>query len=133
MSEQAVIHRVELPLDGRPHGIDLTGEILHVAVRRTWAIDVWYQARPASMEPMRRSFQVFGTGHPIPAHFGPVISHKGTGVNWEADLVWHVLENFCQHQNVLEDSEMQDARPRGTCVDCGIAVVADGDGGWQIP
>jgi hypothetical protein len=79
---QAVIHRAELPIDDRPHGIDLTGEILYVASRQAGTVDVWYQARPDGMEPMQRSFQIVGTGQPIPTHLGLYLldGYKGTAI-----------------------------------------------------
>ena len=130
---QAVIHRFELPIDDRPHGIDLTGEILHAAVRRPGAVDVWYQARPDSIQPMRRSFQIVGTGQPIPTHLGDdCISHKGTAITPDGMLVWHVLENHCPHQDVVEVPEMQDPRDRmpGICRDCHAHLIGDGQGVW---
>ncbi|MDX3531180.1 hypothetical protein P1P75_33450 [Streptomyces sp. ID05-39B] len=129
----AVIHRAELPLDDRPHGIDLTGEILHTAVRRPGAVDVWYQARPAGMDPMRRSFQVVGTGHPIPAHLGFYLhgSHKGTAISPDGLLVWHVLENHCQHQDVTETTEWgQLPDTSALCLLCRARLKGDGDDGW---
>ena len=131
---QAVIHRAELPIDDRPHGIDLTGEILHTAIRRPGVVDVWYQARPAGMEPMRRSFQVVATGQPIPIHFGFYIldGHTGTAITADGQLVWHVLENRCPHTDVIDTTEFRDKPGRGTgiCSECHATLRGDGDGGW---
>lgn len=131
-SSRAVIHRTRLPIDDLPHGIDLTGEILHVAARHLGTVEVWYQARPDGMDPMRRSFQVVGTGQPIPAHLGFYATHKGSAVTPDGQLVWHVLENHCQHQNVADASEVQDppGHGRGICVDCSIRLRGDGEDGW---
>ncbi|MFI2620470.1 hypothetical protein [Streptomyces sp. NPDC018584] len=134
MNQPAVIHRAELPLDDRPHAIDLTGEILHVAARRPLAVDVWYQTRPDSVQPMRRSFQIVGTGQPIPTHLGvdTIGRHHGTAVNREADLVWHVLENFCLHEEVIDTAEL-DRQPgygSGICPRCAVALRGDGNDGW---
>ncbi|MFC9497719.1 hypothetical protein [Streptomyces sp. NPDC056982] len=126
MALPAVIHRTTLPLDDRPHGIDLTGEILHTAVRRPDAVDVWYQARPDGMEPMRRSFQVVGTGQPIPAHLGFFVTHKGSAVSPDGELVWHVLESHCSHQNVVYTAQ----QTVGQCEDCGVHLTGDGEGDW---
>lgn len=130
--EQPVIHRAELPIDDRPHGIDLTGEILHTAIRRAGAVDVWYQASPAGMDPMRRSFQVVGTGQPIPAHLGCYINHKGTAVAPDGLLEWHVLESHCQHQNVIDTAQWGDqpGHRTGICEDCHAYLTGDGSGGW---
>ncbi|MEW1565754.1 hypothetical protein AB0454_22545 [Streptomyces sp. NPDC093509] len=136
MSETlAVIHRVEIPVDDRPHGIDLTGEILHTAVRRTGSVDVWYQPRPqGSTDPMRRSFQIVATGQPIPAHLGFYLlgGHKGTAVSPDGQLVWHVLENHCRHEDVIDVAEMGE-KPgfgKGLCQHCPVALQGDGEGGW---
>lgn len=127
--DRNVIHRAELPLDDRPHGIDLTGDILHAAVRRPGKVDVWYVARPDGMAPMRRSFQIVGTGQPIPAWLG---RHHGTAIT-PGDLVWHVLENHCQHQDVVEVPMMKDPADRvpGICRDCGVDLIGDGQGDWK--
>ena len=134
MTEQAVIHRAELPIDDRPHGLDLTGEILHTAVRRPGAVDVWYQPRPGTMESMRRSFQIVGTGQPIPQHLGfyVVHGHKGTAVSPDGQWVWHVLENFCPHQEYTEIVEMsQLPNTSALCLRCGIHLKSDGDSPWS--
>lgn len=134
MTQQAVIHRAELPINDRPHGIDLTGEILHAAVRRFGVVDVWYQARPAGMEPMRRSFQIVGTGQPIPTHLGLYLhgSHKGTAISPDGALVWHVLENHCPHPEVVETPRMQDPPDRtpGICRDCHTHLIGNTEGLW---
>jgi hypothetical protein len=132
VTARAVIHRFELPIDDRPHGIDLTGEILHTAVRRPGAVDVWYQARPDGMEPMRRSFQIVGTGQPIPGHLGYYFTHKGTALSPDGQLVWHVLENHCKHQDVLAVRQIEDPPDRvpGICDYCGIQLIGDGQGTW---
>lgn len=129
---QAVIHRTELPVDDRPHGIDLTGEILHVAARRPGAIDVWYQARPDGMESMRRSFQVVGTGQPIPTYLGFYVTHKGTAVTRNGALVWHVLENHCTHEHVIDTALLRDKPGYGTgiCADCYVTLRGAGQDSW---
>lgn len=131
--DAAVIHRGELPIDDQPHGIDLTGDILHAAVRRAGAVDVWYQRRPAAIQHMRRSFQIVGTGQPVPAHFGGLLlGHKGTALTPEGQLVWHVLENYCPHQNLVDTAEMGDKDGYGSaiCADCHLTLKGDGEGGW---
>ncbi|MGW7630493.1 DUF7352 domain-containing protein [Streptomyces griseoincarnatus] len=129
MREPNVIHRAELPLDDRPHSIDLTGDILHTAVRRPGAVDIWYVARPASMKPMRRSFQIVGTGQPIPLWLE---RHHGTAITPDGQLVWHVLENHCQHQEVIETPEFGQHPDRafGLCQHCPTRLQGDGEGGW---
>lgn len=128
--QQNVIHRAELPLDDRPHGIDLTGEILHAAVRRDGAVDVWYRARQDEQQHMRRSFQIVGTGQPIPLWLD---RHHGTAITPDGMLVWHVLENHCQHQNVIEVPEIKDPPDRvpGICHDCHVHLIGNGKGDWK--
>lgn len=124
-----VIHRVELPIDDRPHGIDLTGDLLHAAVRRPGAVDVWYRARPENVQHMRRSFQIVGTGQPLPIYLD---RHHGTAIAPAGQLVWHALENHCQHQNVIETPEYGDKPGCGTgiCADCHATLKGDGNDGW---
>lgn len=125
-----VIHRAELPIDDRPHGIDLTQEILHAAVRRPGMVDVWFKARrDPSMAHMRRSFQVVATGQPIPSHLD---RHHRTAVSPDGQLVWHVLENHCQHEDVIDVAEFGE-KPgfgKGLCQHCPVTLRGDGEGGW---
>jgi hypothetical protein len=129
LAAQDVIHRTELPIDDRPHGVDLTGDILHAAVRRPGAVDVWYLARHASQQHMRRGFQIVGTGQPIPCYLG---RNARTAISSDGLLVWHVLENHCSHQNVIDTKEMGDQPGCGTgiCYDCNATLKGDGGDGW---
>lgn len=130
MPASNVIHSVELPIDDRPHGIDLTGDILHAAVRRPGAVDVWYQAhRDQTIQHARRSFQIVATGQPFPPHLG---RHHATAITTDGSLVWHVLENHCQHPNATTTAELGDPPGRGTgiCHDCQVTLRGDGTGGW---
>jgi hypothetical protein len=126
---QDVIHRAELPIDDRPHGIDLTGDILHAAVRRPGAVDVWYVARQDKHDHMRRSFQIIGTGQLFPPFLN---RHHATAVTPDGEFVWHVVENLCPHQNVIEVPEMQDSPDRvpGICSDCNAHLIGDSEGVW---
>lgn len=133
MTTQAVIHRFSLPIDDRPHGIDLTGDIFHAAVRRPGHVDVWYQARPENVEHMRRSFQVVGTGQPLPIHFGTGLAggHRGTAITPDGLLVWHVLENYCSHP-LPAPEEMSESEVIGTeCPGCGVGLSGKPGLGWQ--
>lgn len=121
-----VIYRAELLLDDRPHGIDLTGDILHAAVRRFGAVDVWFKARPEGIQHMRRSFQVVGTGQPIP----PTLDrHHKTAISPDGQLVWHVLECFCPHQDILIQAK-GDYGQGGECKECGAGVDQAAGGPW---
>jgi len=122
-----VIHRTLLPLDDRPHGIDLTGEILHAAARHHGTVDVWYMARRPDQEHMRRSFQVFGTGHPIPAS---LMRHQKTAITADGRLVWHVLENLCVHP-LPAPEELSSSEAVGTeCPACSVALGGRPGSGW---
>lgn len=124
----AVIHRAELPIDDRPHGIDLTGDLLHAAVRRPGSVDVWYYQRPQNTEHMRRSFQIVGTGHPIPTWLS---RHHATALTPDGLLVWHVIENACRHP--LPDPEQMTSSPAvGTeCPACGVGLSGKLGAGWR--
>lgn len=122
---QDVIHRAELPIDDRPHGIDLTGDILHAAVRRFGAVDVWYRARRDNQQHMRRSFQIVGTGQPFP----PGLDHHATAITPDGQLVWHVVENRCPHQDILIQAK-GDYGQGGKCKDCGVDIGQMTDGPW---
>jgi hypothetical protein len=124
-----VIHRAELPIDDRPHGIDLYSDILHAAVRRHGAVDVWYRARPENVQHMRRSVQIVATGQPIPVYLD---RHHGTAISLDGKLVWHVLENHCQHHHVIETPEFKDLPGHGSgiCAGCHATLQGDGADGW---
>ncbi|MEW2266936.1 hypothetical protein [Streptomyces sp. NPDC047868] len=119
-----VIHRSELAIDDRPHGIDLNSDILHAAVRRHGAVDVWYRARRDQERHMRRSFQIVGDGHPIPPWLG---RHQRTALSPDGQLVWHILENNCQHS---ERFGRTPAQVPGVCPQCGVHIVPDMRAGW---
>jgi len=121
-----VIHRVELPIDDFPHGIDLVGDILHAAVRRPGKVDVWYKARcNPTVEHMRRSFQIVATGQPIPIWLS---RHHATAISPDGQLVWHVLENHCPH--AVDTTDPEQATGSVPCQACRLPMVGDGQGGW---
>jgi hypothetical protein len=124
----AVIHRIALPVDDRPHGIDLTGDLLHAAVRQHGAVDVWYQARrDPAIEHARRSFQVVATGQPIPGHLD---RHHKTAITPDGQLVWHVLENYCPHP-LPPPEELNRLSAVGTeCPACKASLGGKPGSGW---
>lgn len=125
MTIPAVIHRAELPIDDRPHGIDLIGDLLGAAVRRPGFVDVWYQARrDQNVEHARRSFQIVATGQPIPDHLD---RHHVTTMTPDGLLVWHVLENHCPH--VQKAGQAPEEVP-GLCRGCGVRITTDPRLGW---
>ncbi|WP_093803971.1 hypothetical protein [Streptomyces sp. Wb2n-11] len=118
-----VIDRFEIPIDDRPHLIDLIGSILHAACRRHGVVDVWAYARPERMEPMHRTFQVVGTGQSIPAG----ASHVATAITPYGTLVWHILESHCPHSMLVFDDPEE--RPE-TCPLCGARMTMSSSGRW---
>ena len=121
---QQVIHRFEIPIDDRPHLVDMAGDILHAACRRHGVVDVWAYARPEGMEPMHRTFLVVGTGQSLPIG----AAHAATAITPYGTLVWHVLENHCPHGMVTFDDDGE-KRPE-VCPLCGARMTVDGDGRW---
>ncbi|MCI3279149.1 DUF7352 domain-containing protein [Streptomyces cylindrosporus] len=121
------IHRAELPIDDRPHGIDLSGDILHAAVRRFGSVDVWYVARRNDQEHMRRSFQIVGTGQPFAAGLH---RHHKSAVSPDSHLVWHVLENLCPH-SLPAPEDLTDHQVVGTeCPACRVGLSGKRGSGW---
>ena len=120
MTIPGVIHRAELPIDDRPHGIDLVGDLLHAAVRRPGAVDVWYLARRNPwINHARRSFQIVATGQPLPPHLG---RHHATAISPDGTLVWHVLENICTHTSKPGGTPEQ---VPGVCEGCQVHITSD--------
>jgi hypothetical protein len=117
-----VIHRAELPIDDRPHGIHLTRDILHAAVRRPGHVDVWYYARQDNQQHMRRSFQIVGTGQSIPPLLG---RHHGTAITPDNQFVWHILENHCEHPDVRTQVP-GDYGQGGECSSCRSFMIYSG-------
>lgn len=81
------IHRYEVPVDDRGHGIALRGRILHVGCRKPEVVEFWAFDDDGAEEDWP-SFQVFGTGQPLPAGWRWV----GTAVAPGGALVWHLCE-----------------------------------------
>lgn len=132
--DQAVIHRVELLIDDRPHGIDLTGGILHTAVRRHGSVDLWYEPRPENIQHMRRSFQVVATGQPIPTYLGfsGTVSgvHRGTAISPDGALEWHVLESYCPHPLPAPEELTSSTSVVRECPACHVILAGRPGEGW---
>lgn len=95
MSERRML-RYEVEVNDRPQVIALQGPVLHVAglirgegweVPTTHVVEFWAEGDP-SQQREQRTFQVFGTGHPIPE--GAV--WRGTTARTPEGLVWHLYE-----------------------------------------
>jgi len=88
------IHRYEVPVDDRGHGIALRGRILHVWCRSPEAVEFWAFDDDHTVENWH-SFQVFGTGQPLPGLLGVSGAgwrYVGTAITPGGALVWHLCE-----------------------------------------
>lgn len=104
MPEQTkTVLRYEVPIDDKPHTFRLTYGPHKVATKRigaphpgvTHRVEFWaeHEDRPG-ITAVERTFQVFGTGHPIPAT-GRIV---GTTERLDG-LVWHLYEIFPEEQH----------------------------------
>lgn len=82
------IYRYVVPVDDRPHSFTLTGDPVAVAVAEACIdrVEFWAE-HDDDAGATDRSFQVFGTGHPLP----PGARYAGT-CNRVSGLVWHLME-----------------------------------------
>jgi hypothetical protein len=81
------VHRYEVPVDDQPHDIEMPRRIVHVDCRSADRVEIWAIAGEGAE--MIRTFQVFGTGQPLPAsafHIGTALAGRGGA------LVWHLFE-----------------------------------------
>jgi hypothetical protein len=87
--------RYEVPVDDREHRHVVHGEVRKVATQawtpgRMPVVEFWAEnADPAPDGTLlQRTFQVFGTGHPLPEN----AQWRGTTDRDQAGLVWHLYE-----------------------------------------
>lgn len=78
------VYKYDLSFNG-PTRLELTGPIVHVDVVHS-EVRVWAEAGVHA--PRVRTFEVFGTGHPISS----LMQHVATTVDRQLGLVWHVYE-----------------------------------------
>lgn len=91
-----VMHRHTVVVDGGPQVIAIGGDPLHVEATRVGlgphaphAVDFWTLASWTAVDDrLKRTFQVFATGHPIP----PQARYWGTTGRTHDGLVWHLFE-----------------------------------------
>lgn len=86
------VFRYVVPVDDEPHVIPLTGALVAVAaVPRPYAaefsVEFWAECSDGAPQ-VKRAFQVFGTGHPLPEDAKWV----GTCGCTLDGLVWHLYE-----------------------------------------
>ncbi|MFI7468186.1 hypothetical protein [Nonomuraea sp. NPDC049646] len=88
--------RYEVPIDGRPHTFELAYGPHKVAAKRigaahvgvTHRVEFWAEHEDG-VAVAERTFQVFGTGQPVPA------SARLVGTTERLDgLVWHLFQVF---------------------------------------
>lgn len=81
------VYRYVVPVNDQAHDIELSGPIVHVAARDHRLVEFW--AISGESEPVVRTFQIFGTGHPLPhqaAYVGTTLAGS------QGQLVWHLFE-----------------------------------------
>jgi hypothetical protein len=81
------IRRYRIDVDGKPHTVLLTGDPLHVEAAGSTHVDFWALHTPGRLETVR-TFQIFGTGHDLPAG----ARYIGTTGRTLASLIWHLFE-----------------------------------------
>lgn len=80
--------RYTVPVDDTPWSFDLTGDPVHVANGATLdEVEFWAEFTDGAQKESRH-FQVFGTGHPLPAN----ARYVGTCPRTREGLVWHLYE-----------------------------------------
>lgn len=82
------IYRYEVPVDGDAHIFELDGNPLHVEARSDTVVEFWAHKYEDGKQGIRRVFQVFGTGHPLPED----ARWFGTTSRTPSGLVWHLFE-----------------------------------------
>jgi hypothetical protein len=81
------IHRYEIPVDDQWHTISLSGDVLHIAARRSDTVELW--AFSDGSAGATCAFRVFGTGQPLPDD--SALHYRGTALAPHG-LVWHLFD-----------------------------------------
>jgi hypothetical protein len=82
------MRRYEVPIDGIPCRIGLTGDpVAFGAMGYSAGVEFWAE-HDESAEPRVRKFTITGTGHPIP----PGAVYVGTAPRTPEGTVWHLYE-----------------------------------------
>ncbi|RCG31926.1 hypothetical protein DQ384_05115 [Sphaerisporangium album] len=83
--------RYAVPIDDNPHLLRLAADPVKVATctigTMTPGVEFWAEWRH-DVQLAERTFQVFGTGHPVPVN----AIHRGTAERDMHGLVWHLYE-----------------------------------------
>ncbi|WP_442811729.1 MULTISPECIES: DUF7352 domain-containing protein [unclassified Streptosporangium] len=87
--------RYQVVVNDRPQGFKLGGNPVHVEAARLGAgpqaqhlVEFWAEGRRLDGTEIERTFQVFGTGHPLPEG----ARWWGTTARTPEGLVWHLYE-----------------------------------------
>lgn len=86
MAERKMFRYV-VSVDDEPHTVALSHSPVAVAAIGAWSVEFWAEHTEGATQ-VKRSFQVFGTGHPLPDNARWV----GTCRRTESGLVWHLYE-----------------------------------------
>lgn len=90
------MHRYEIPIDDKPHVVALTDTPVAAATQRgggesPWGhtnVEIWAEYSPSEHPITQFTYQIFGTGHPLPDNARHVLTCPRDGLG----LVWHVYE-----------------------------------------
>lgn len=79
--------RYVVSVDDQPHVIPLSHSPVAVAAIGAWSVEFWAEHTEGAPQ-IKRAFQVFGTGHPLPegAKWAGTCARTGEGI------VWHLYE-----------------------------------------
>lgn len=97
MTEHMVIHRYEVPVDGKEHEIKLPiyAKVLHTECARPDVVEFWTEV----IEPDEgrqydkpRKFRVFGTGEKVPITGWQYAGTCASPPGMMARLVWHLYQ-----------------------------------------
>jgi hypothetical protein len=80
--------RWEVPVDGEWHVLDVLGELVHVACRKSGVVEFWADGDNEFSTPVRRTFGVFATGQPVSPTIG--VHYRGTA--FDILDVYHLFE-----------------------------------------
>lgn len=91
-----VIFRYEVPIDDQWHEVELMGKIMPtVGARHPFKVEFWAlsDSDPGTVSEyaVKRSFRVYGTGHPLPEGIRPEQLH-GNVIAGGGMYVWHLVE-----------------------------------------
>ena len=79
--------RYVVPVDDRPHTIALSHNPVAVAAAGYTAVEFWAEHTKGAPQ-IKRAFQVFGTGHPLPDDAQWI----GTCPRTDGGFIWHLYE-----------------------------------------